>query len=104
MDPIYLTGNGPSEPYDQIEIDEDDDEEDELDSDLEDHEPPPPVKKVPDGEEIEPDPEDEEDLVGPGQSTANGRRKPLRKSGERVPGYSLLPQTRIENILRADGV
>ncbi|KAI0061682.1 hypothetical protein BV25DRAFT_1805254, partial [Artomyces pyxidatus] len=63
------------------------------------------VKAV-DGDDIEPDPEDdpEDEQPGHGQgASANGRRKHLRKSGERVPGQSLLPQTRLENILRADG-
>ncbi|KAI0051155.1 hypothetical protein FA95DRAFT_1603032 [Auriscalpium vulgare] len=101
MDPIYLTGNEPVAPYGQIEID-DDDEEDELDSDIEEQQPQQVIRKVLDGEEIEPDPEEDENENVHGSST-NGRRKPTRKSGERVPGISLLPQNRLENILRADG-
>ena len=38
----------------------------------------------------------------PQTSTApNGKRKHQRKSAERVPGHTLLPATRLENILRA---
>ncbi|KAI9512414.1 hypothetical protein F5148DRAFT_901277 [Russula earlei] len=86
MDPIYLDGSSTSAPYDQIEID--DDEEDQLVSDVDES---PQVPRAPDG--------------GHTQSTAttNGKRKHQRKSGERVPGHTLLPATRLENILRADG-
>lgn len=97
MDPIYL--NGPSAPtptaYSQVEIDDDD--EDQLDSDLDDE----PIK-IDDGAALEPDIEedvDEEHVA----TNGNGRRKVVRKSGERVVGQTLLPQTRLENILRADG-
>src|SRR6266702_1324402 len=103
MDPIYLDGSPASVPYDQIEID-DDDEEDQLASDIDEQ--PPQITRVPDGEELEPDPEDEDAHEG-GQTqatTANGKRKHQRKSGERVPGHTLVPVTRLENILRADGM
>jgi len=101
MDPIYLDGSPASVPYDQIEID-DEDEEDQLASDVDEQ---PKITCVPDGEELEPDP-DEEDAHEGGQTQAtavNGKRKHHRKSGERVPGHTLLPVTRLENILRADG-
>jgi len=101
MDPIYLDGSPASVPYDQIEID-DDDEEDQLASDIDEQ---PQIIPVPDGEELEPDPDDEDAHEG-GQTqatTVNGKRKHQRKSGERVPGHTLLPVTRLENILRADG-
>jgi hypothetical protein len=104
MDPIYLDGSPASVPYDQIEID-DDDEEDQLASDI-DEQPQPQITCVPDGEELEPDPDDEDAHDG-GQTqvtTVNGKRKHQRKSGERVPGHTLLPVTRLENILRADGM
>ena len=102
MDPIYLDGSPASIPYDQIEID-DDDEEDQLASDVDEQ---PQITCVPDGEELEPDPDDEDAHEG-GQTqttTVNGKRKHQRKSGERVPGHTLLPATRLENILRADGM
>ena len=105
MDPIYLDGSPASVslPYDQIEID-DDDEEDQLASDVDEQ---PQITRVPDGEELEPDPDDEDAHNG-GQTqataTVNGKRKHQRKSGERVPGHTLLPVTRLENILRADGM
>ncbi|KAH9042128.1 hypothetical protein EDB85DRAFT_2139484 [Lactarius pseudohatsudake] len=101
MDPIYLDGSPASVPYDQIEID-DDDEEDQLASDVDEQ---PQIIRVPDGEELEPDPDDEDAREG-GQTqatTTNGKRKHQRKSGERVPGHTLLPVNRLENILRADG-
>ncbi|KAH9049913.1 hypothetical protein EDB84DRAFT_1555867 [Lactarius hengduanensis] len=101
MDPIYLDGSPASVPYDQIEID-DDDEEDQLASDVDEQ---PQITRVPDGEELEPDPDDEDAREG-GQTqatTTNGKRKHQRKSGERVPGHTLLPVNRLENILRADG-
>ncbi|KAI0300282.1 hypothetical protein BC826DRAFT_668924 [Russula brevipes] len=101
MDPIYLDGSSTSAPYDRIEID--DDEEDQLASDNDEQ---PQIVHAPDGEELEPDPDDEEAREG-GQTqssaTTNGKRKHQRKSGERVPGHTLLPATRLENILRADG-
>lgn len=99
MDPIYLDGSPASVPYDQIEID-DDDEEDQLASDVDEQ---PQITRVPDGEELEPDPDDENAHEG-GQTqatTTNGKRKHQRKSGERVPGHTLLPVNRLENILRA---
>ncbi|KAN0139873.1 hypothetical protein V8E53_002535 [Lactarius tabidus] len=101
MDPIYLDGSPASVPYDQIEID-DDDEEDQLASDIDEQ---PQITHVPDGEELEPDPDDDDTHEsGQTQATAvNGKRKHQRKSGERVPGHTLLPVTRLENILRADG-
>ncbi len=102
MDPIYLDGSSASVPYDQIEID-DDDEEDQLASDIDDQFQ---ITHVPDGEELEPDPDDEDAHEG-GQTqatTVNGKRKHQRKSGERVPGHTLVPATRLENILRADGM
>ena len=103
MDPIYLDGSSASAPYDQIEID--DDEEDQLASDTDEQ---PQTTRAPDGEELEPDPDDEE-ARGAGHapnttSTTNGKRKHPRKTGERVPGHTLLPATRLENILRADGM
>jgi hypothetical protein len=56
---------------------------------------------------LEPDPEDEDAREG-GQpqssTTSNGKRKHQRKTAERVPGHTLLPATRLENILRADGM
>jgi hypothetical protein len=104
MDPIHLDGSSTSAPYDQIEID--DDEEDQLLSDIDEQ---PQITRAPDGEELEPDPEDEEAREG-GHAptttttpTTNGKRKHPRKTGERVPGHTLLPATRLENILRADG-
>ncbi|KAI0283980.1 hypothetical protein BGY98DRAFT_1073294 [Russula aff. rugulosa BPL654] len=104
MDPIYLDGSSTPAPYDQIEID--DDEEDQLASDIDEQQPPQTVR-APDGEELEPDPEDEDAARESGQhqsSTApNGKRKHQRKTAERVPGHTLLPATRLENILRADG-
>lgn len=103
MDPIYLDGSSTSGHYDQIEID--DDEEDQLASDIDEQ--PPPSTPPPDGEELEPDPDDEDAREG-GQpqssTTPNGKRKHQRKSGERVPGHTLIPATRLENILRADGM
>ncbi|KAI0004516.1 hypothetical protein BJV74DRAFT_379510 [Russula compacta] len=101
MDPIYLDGSSTSPSYGQIEID--DEEEDQLASDVDEQ---PQIARAPDGEEIEPDPDDEEAREG-GQAhsttTPNGKRKHQRKSGERVPGHTLIPPTRLENILRADG-
>ena len=103
MDPIHLDGSSTSGPYDQIEID--DDEEDQLASDIDEQQPP--ATPPPDGEELEPDPDDEDAREG-GQpqssTTPNGKRKHQRKTGERVPGHTLLPTTRLENILRADGM
>jgi len=102
MDPIYLDGSSTSAPYDQIEID--DDEEDQLASDVDE---PPQTTRAPEGEELEPDPDDEDAReAGHTQITAttNGKRKHQRKTGERVPGHTLLPATRLENILRADGM
>ena len=103
MDPIYLDGSSASATYDQIEID--DDEEDQLASDTDEQ---PQTTRAPDGEDLEPDPDDEE-ARGAGHapnttSTTNGKRKHPRKTGERVPGHTLLPATRLENILRADGM
>jgi hypothetical protein len=106
MDPIYLDGSSTSAPYDQIEID--DEEEDQLASDIDENEQQPQTARAPDGEELEPDPEEEDAARDGGQpqsSTApNGKRKHQRKSAERVPGHTLLPATRLENILRADGM
>lgn len=101
MDPIYLDGSPASVSYDQIEID-DDDEEDQLASDVDEQ---PQITRVPDGEELEPDPDDGDAHEGghTQATTVNGKRKHQRKSGERVPGHTLLPATRLENILRADG-
>ncbi|KAI0269837.1 hypothetical protein BC834DRAFT_841596 [Gloeopeniophorella convolvens] len=101
MDPIYLDGSSTSAQYDQIEID-DDDEEDQLESDVDEQ---PPSPRVPDGEEIEPDPEDEDapSSTQPQGTAVNGKRKHQRKTGQRVPGHTLLPASRLENILRADG-
>ena len=103
MDPSYLDGSSTSAPYDQIEID--DDEEDQLASDIDEQ---PQIARAPDGEELEPDPEDEELREGAHApsttTTTNGKRKHQRKTGDRVPGYTLLPATRLENILRADGM
>lgn len=98
MDPIYLDGSSTSAPYDQIEID--DDEEDQLASDV-DTQP----QTTPNGEDLEPDPDDEDAHQGGHTQapTVNGKRKHQRKSAERVPGHTLLPATRLENILRADG-
>jgi hypothetical protein len=102
MDPIYLDESSTSAPpYDQIEID--DDEEDQLASDIEEQ---PQITCSPKGEDIEPD-LDDEDAHGGGHAQAaavNGKRKHQRKSAERVPGHTLLPATRLENILRADGM
>lgn len=104
MDPIYLDGSSTPATYDQIEID--DDEEDQLASDIDEQQPQ--TVRAPDGEDLEPDPEDEDAARESGQhqsSTApNGKRKHQRKSAERVPGHTLLPATRLENILRADGM
>ena len=104
MDPIYLDGSSTPAPYDQIEID--DDEEDQLASDIDEQQPQ--TARAPDGEELEPDPEDEDaarEGGHPQSSTApNGKRKHQRKSAERVPGHTLIPATRLENILRADGM
>ncbi|CDO71442.1 hypothetical protein BN946_scf184909.g36 [Trametes cinnabarina] len=61
----------------------DDEEIDQLDSGLEDN-----------GEEMEPESEDEGNA-----STAKGRRR----LGVRVPGHTLLPQDKVENILDAEG-
>ena len=102
MDPIHLDGSSTSAPYDQIEID--DDEEDQLDSDIDEQ---PQVSRAPDGEDLEPDPDDEE-VRESGHApsttpTTNGKRKHPRKTGVRVLGHTLLPATRLENILRADG-
>jgi hypothetical protein len=107
MDPIYLDGSSTSAPYDQIEID--DDEEDQLASDIDEQ---PQISRAPEGEELEPDPEDEEPREGghapstttTTTTTTNGKRKHQRKTGSRTPGYTLLPATRLENILRADGM
>jgi len=104
MDPIYLDGgSSASAPYDQIEID--DDEEDQLASDTDEQ---PQTSRAPDGEDVEPDPDDEEAREAghapTTTSTTNGKRKHPRKTGERVPGHTLLPATRLENILRADGM
>ncbi|TFY79460.1 hypothetical protein EWM64_g4556, partial [Hericium alpestre] len=113
MDPIYL--NGPSVPYDQIEIDEED-EEDQLVSDVENdsvaHEKTPvhreasaeaPAPPTNDGEQLEPDLDEEVDEVGStAAGPAAGKRKG-KKSGVRIPGQTLIPQVRLENILRADG-
>ena len=104
MDPIYLDGSSTSGPYDQIEID--DDEEDQLASDI-DEQRPADSTPPPDGEELEPDPDDEDTREGghpQSSTTPNGKRKHQRKSGERVPGHTLVPATRLENILRADGM
>jgi hypothetical protein len=106
MDPIYLDGSSASAPYDQIEID--DDEEDQLASDTDEQ---PQTAHAPEGEELEPDPDDEE-ARGAGHApnattttNTNGKRKhPRNKTGARVPGHTLLPATRLENILRADGM
>ena len=104
MDPIYLDGSSTSPPYDQIEID--DDEEDQLASDIDEQQPQ--TVPAPDGEELEPDLEDEDAAREGGQpqtsTVPNGKRKHQRKSAERVPGHTLLPATRLENILRADGM
>ncbi|KAI0250813.1 hypothetical protein BJV78DRAFT_1127512 [Lactifluus subvellereus] len=100
MDPIYLDGSSTSVPYDQIEID--DDEEDQLASDIDVQ---PQTPQAPNGEDIEPDPDDDDAHQG-GHApapTVNGKRKHQRKSAERAPGHTLLPATRLENILRADG-
>jgi hypothetical protein len=101
MDPIYLDESSTSAPYDQIEID--DDEEDQLASDIDEQ---PQIIRSPNGEDIEPDPDDEDAHGGshPQAATVNGKRKHPRKSAERVPGHTLLPATRLENILRADGM
>jgi hypothetical protein len=103
MDPIHLDGSSTSGPYDQIEID--DDEEDQLASDIDEQQPR--IVIAPEGEDLEPDPDDEDAREG-GQpqssTTPNGKRKHQRKTGERVPGHTLLPTTRLENILRADGM
>jgi len=103
MDPIYLDGSSTSGPYDQIEID--DDEEDQLASDIDEQQPR--IVLTPEGDDLEPDPDDEDAREG-GQpqssTTPNGKRKHQRKTGERVPGHTLLPATRLENILRADGM
>jgi hypothetical protein len=102
MDPIHLDGSSTSAPYDQIEID--DDEEDQLASDTDEL---PQIARAPGGEDLEPDPDDEEAREGghaPSTTpTTNGKRKHPRKTGERVPGHTLLPATRLDNILRADG-
>jgi hypothetical protein len=104
MDPIHLDGSSTSAPYDQIEID--DDEEDQLASDTDEQ---PQIAHAPGGEDLEPDPDDDEAREGghaPSTTpTTNGKRKHPRsnKSGDRVPGHTLLPGTRLENILRADG-
>lgn len=103
MDPIYLDGSSTSGPYDQIEID--DDEEDQLASDIDEQ--PPRISLAPDGEDLEPDPDDEDAREGgqpQGSTTSNGKRKHQRKPASRVPGHTLLPATRLENILRADGM
>ena len=104
MDPIYLDGSSTPAPYDQIEID--DDEEDQLASDID--EPRPQAVRAPDGEELEPDPEDEDAARDGGQhqssTTSNGKRKHQRKTAERVPGHTLIQASRLENILRADGM
>jgi hypothetical protein len=104
MDPIYLDGSSTSAIYDQVEIDEE--EEDQLASDIDEQQPQ--TVRAPDGEELEPDIEDEDAAREGGQhrsSTApNGKRKHQRKTAERVPGHTLLPATRLENILRADGM
>ncbi|KAH9980271.1 hypothetical protein BGW80DRAFT_1454770 [Lactifluus volemus] len=101
MDPIYLDESSTSVlPYDQIEID--DDEEDQLASDTDEQ---PQITRSPNGEDIEPD-LDDEDAHQAGHAkgaTVNGKRKHPRKTAERVPGHTLLPATRLENILRADG-
>jgi hypothetical protein len=106
MDPIYLDGSSASATYDQIEID--DDEEDQLASDTDEQ---PQTTHAPEGEELEPDPDDEEAREAghaPNATTTtntNGKRKhPRNKTGSRVPGHTLLPATRLENILRADGM
>jgi hypothetical protein len=102
MDPIYLDESSTSVlPYDQIEID--DDEEDQLASDTDEQ---PQITRSPNGEDIEPD-LDDEDAHQAGHAkgaTVNGKRKHPRKTAERVPGHTLLPATRLENILRADGM
>lgn len=59
--------------------DGDDDEVDQLDSDL-------------DGED---------QLQGHSSSASTSRNR--RSTGERVPGYTLIAETRVENILQADG-
>lgn len=104
MDPIYLDGSSTSALYDQIEID--DDEEDQLASDVEEQQPQ--TACAPDGEELEPEHEDEDAAREGGHTqtstTPNGKRKHQRKSAERVPGHTLIPATRLENILRADGM
>ncbi len=104
MDPIYLDGSSTPAPYDQIEID--DDEEDQLASDIDEQQPH--TAHAPSGEELEPDPDDEDGAREGGQpqssTTPNGKRKHQRKTAERVPGHTLLPHTRLENILRADGM
>lgn len=68
--------------------------------------PPPPIED----NDIETEAEDEvdqldtdsdtEELGGPGSSSKKGGSGP---SGERIPGRSLLPATRLENIIQADG-
>ncbi|KAI0034629.1 hypothetical protein K488DRAFT_83813 [Vararia minispora EC-137] len=104
MDPIYLGGpKPPSEPMDQDLMTDDDDEEDQLLSDLEDSAPPPPEPPkpvVPSGQEIEPDPVDDDEPTSSGQK----RKGPRKSNGlHRVPGYSALPEDRINNILEENG-
>lgn len=44
---------------------------------------------------------DQENTAQPSVSTS--KKAPAAKPGTRVPGHTLLPQVRIENILNADG-
>lgn len=63
----------------------DDEEVDQLDSGLDD-----------DGDEMEPEVEEDE-----ASSSASGKGR--RKLGVRLPGHTLVPQDRLDNILQAEG-
>jgi hypothetical protein len=111
MDPIYL--GGPKPPSDAEPMDHDfvtdDDEEDQLlsDIDVDDsaHPPPPaepPKPALPSGQELEPDPADDDEPPTPGQKNRKGARRPGAPL-QRVPGYSLLPEDRVDFILEENG-
>lgn len=45
---------------------------------------------------------DEDDNIVPNGSPSSSKTRP-RRTGERLPGHTLIPHTRVENILHADG-
>lgn len=79
----------------EAEVDSQAEEEiDELDSDSETGAPPPRVQPP----QVKAAPSDRESTTSPEPTGKNGR-----SGGTRLPGHSLLPAVRLENIIQADG-